>query len=136
VAGVTFGRERCFIVRPVDVVSGLVARGPASTPSCVKPVDTFPPAAPRNLQAVAGAGTISLIWEANSEADLAGYLVLRGDAAGDTLTPLTPAPIRDPRFDDATVQPGVRYVYVVVAIDMASPRNASAHSNRAEETAR
>lgn len=136
VPGVAFGRERCFIVRPVDVVSGITVRGPRSAPSCVAPVDTFPPATPRNLQAVAGAGTISLIWEANSEPDLAGYIVLRGDAAGDTLTPLTPAPIRDPRFDDATVQPGVRYVYVVVAVDTASPRNTSAQSNRAEETAR
>lgn len=136
IEGVTFGRERCFAVRAVDNVGGLVVRGAPSAVECVTPVDAFAPAAPRNLQAVAGAGAISLIWEDNTEPDLAGYLVLRGDVPGDTLTPLTPAPIREPRFDDRTVQPGARYVYVVVAVDTASPRNTSAHSNRAEETAR
>lgn len=136
VPGVAFGRERCFVVRPVDVVDGLVVRGPASAPACVTPVDTFAPAPPRNLQAVAGAGTISLIWEANSEPDLAGYIVLRGEAPGEPLTPLTPAPIQDPRFDDTTVQPGTRYVYAVVAVDNAPRPNRSEPSNRAEETAR
>ena len=36
---------------------------------------------------------MNLSWDANTEADLAGYLVLRGEAPGDTLQPLTPAPI-------------------------------------------
>lgn len=135
-AGVKFGAERCFAVRAIDSLGGLPVRSAPSQPTCVTPVDTFAPQAPRNLQAVAGAGTISLIWEDNTEPDLAGYIVLRGDVPGDTLTPLTPTPIREPRFDDRTVQPGQRYAYVVVAVDSASPRNTSAHSNRAEETAR
>ncbi|MCA1583370.1 MAG: hypothetical protein LC791_00885 [Acidobacteria bacterium] len=136
IMGVTFGKERCFAVRSVDVRGGSTIRGPLSVPACAIPVDTFAPAAPRNLQAVSGAGTISLIWEANTEADLAGYLVLRGDVPGDTLTPLTSAPIREPRFDDAKVEAGRRYVYIVVAVDTAAPPNTSPQSNRAEETAR
>ena len=39
-------------------------------------------------------------------------------------------------FEDRQVRPGVRYVYVVVAVDSATPANRSAPSNRAEETAR
>ncbi len=134
--GVTFGAERCFAVRPVDRLADVVVRGPSSVPACVTPTDTFPPAAPRNLQAVAGAGGISLIWEANPERDLAGYMVLRGEPPGERLTPLTETPIRATTLTDTSAQPGVRYVYAVVAVDNASPQNVSGQSNRAEETAR
>ena len=110
--------------------------GPASAPACVTPIDTFAPPAPTALEAVGGAGVISLIWEAVEAPDLAGYLVFRGEATGEPTTPLTPAPIGDSSFEDRTVTPGVRYVYVVVAVDSATPANRSAPSNRAEETAR
>ena len=65
-------------MRPVDTVIGTVYMGRASAPACVTPADTFPPAPPKQLAAIAGAGVINLIWEPNSEADLAGYIVLRG----------------------------------------------------------
>jgi hypothetical protein len=131
-----FGVERCFYVRPVDVIFGMSVQGPASPQSCVTPVDTFAPQAPRALAAIAGGGVINLIWDANTEPDLAGYIVLRGEAPGDRLLPLTPAPIRETTFRDTTVQPGVRYVYAVVAVDSASPPNQSPESARTEETAR
>jgi len=136
IKGVTFGVERCFVVRPVDRVDGAVVMGPASPMTCVTPADTFPPAAPQSLAAIAGAGVISLVWDANTEADLAGYLVLRGDAPGDTLRAITPEPVSATTFRDTTVRPGSRYVYVVVAVDRATPQNVSAQSNRVEETAR
>ena len=65
--------------------------------------------------------SINLSWDANTEPDLAGYVVLRGEAPGDTLQPLTPAPITATSYEDKTVQPGVRYVYAIVAIDKATP---------------
>ena len=58
--GVTFGAERCFIVRPVEQMAGAVVMGPASPRTCVTPADTFPPAAPKSLAAIAGEGVISL----------------------------------------------------------------------------
>ncbi len=136
VPGVTFDQERCFVVRSLDVMAGVTVESPASAPVCVTPRDTFPPPAPTALEAVGGAGVISLIWEAVEATDLAGYLVFRGEGGGEPTTPLTPAPIRDTSFEDRTVTPGVRYAYVVVAIDSATPANQSAPSNRAEETAR
>ncbi len=136
IPGVTYGVERCFVIRAVDAMSGAVAQGAESAKACVTPRDTFAPAAPKSLGAIAGAGVISLIWEPNVEADLAGYLVLRGEAAGDTLQAITAEPVKETTYRDTTVRPGVRYVYVVVAVDTADPQNVSGQSNRAEETAR
>ena len=136
VPGVAFGKERCVVVRGVDTIAGAAIEGPASAPMCVTPVDTFPPPAPAALEAVGGPGVISLIWEGVEAPDLLGYLVFRGEAPGEPVTALTPAPIRESSFEDRTVTPGVRYVYVVVAVDSATPANRSAPSNRVEETAR
>jgi hypothetical protein len=136
IKGVAFGVERCFEVRPVDQVFGVTIIGPASPRTCITPADTFPPAAPRSLQAIAGSGVINLIWEANTEPDLAGYLVLRGEAPGDTLQAVTSAPVSVTTYRDETVKPGTRYVYAVVAVDRATTQNVSPQSNRAEETAR
>jgi len=133
---IAFGVERCFLVRPVDQVSGAIVIGPPSPTTCVTPKDSFPPAAPRSLAAIAGSGVISLIWDANIEPDLAGYIVLRGDAPGDTLQAITAEPVTLTSYRDETVKPGTRYVYAVVAVDRAVPRNESPQSNRAEETAR
>jgi hypothetical protein len=133
---VQFGVERCYVVRTVNVFGPLRIESQPSPRTCVTPVDTFPPSAPKNLAAMSGGGAVSLIWEANTEADLAGYLVLRGEAPAGSLAPLTPEPIKETTFRDTTTKPGVRYVYVVVAVDAAVPPNTSARTSRVEETAR
>jgi len=134
IKGVPFGTERCFEVRPVDQIFGTMVIGPASPRTCYTPKDTFAPAAPKSLAAIAGAGVINLIWDANAETDLAGYIVLRGEAPGDTLQPVTKEPVTVTSFRDESVRAGTRYVYAVVAVDRAG--NNSPQSNRAEETAR
>jgi hypothetical protein len=130
---VNWGVEQCFVARTVQIIAGTMVEGEPSAPACVTPRDTFPPAAPKGLSAVAGPGAINLIWDANTEADLAGYVVLRGEAPGDTLQPLNAEPTRETRYRDATVTPGVRYVYAIAAVDRAG--NKSAASARVEETA-
>ena len=130
------GKEQCFVVRSVAAVGTATIESDPSDPICVTPRDTFAPAAPKNLQAVGSTGVINLIWDANTEADFAGYLVLRGEAPGDTLQPLTPAPIKETRYQDRSAGAGVTYVYAIVAVDRATPPNRSAPSNRVQETAR
>jgi hypothetical protein len=134
--GAEAGKEQCYVVRSVATVEAATIESAPSEPICVTPKDTFPPNAPKGLAAVSGAGAINLIWDANTDADLGGYLVLRGEAPGDTLQPLTPQPIRETRYRDTTVTPGVRYVYAIVAVDRSTPPNRSGPSNRVEETAR
>ena len=133
---VAFDVERCFQVRAVDQVFGTTVIGPPSPTGCFTPKDTFPPVAPKSLQAIAGSGVISLIWDPNPERDLAGYIVLRGEAPGDTLQAITPQPVTTTSYRDESVRPGTRYVYAIVAVDRAVPQNVSPQSNRAEETAR
>ncbi len=131
------GVERCYALRTVATTGTLIVESALSPSACVKTQDVFAPAAPKNLAAVASEGAINLIWEANTEGDLAGYIVLRGPAVeGGKLVPITPAPIKETTFRDMKVRAGVRYAYVVVAVDTATPQNVSAQSNRVEETAR
>ena len=127
---VTFGVRRCYMVRAVRIAGSISIESEPSPPTCLVPIDTFPPEAPRQLAAVASEGAVSLIWEPNTDKDLVGYLVLRGETGAEKLTAVTPEPIHDTTFRDITVKSGMSYDYVVVAIDTALPPNTSEYSNR------
>jgi hypothetical protein len=131
---VRFGELACYRVTAVRGTVAELSEGLPSAARCERPRDTFAPAAPGDIRVVPGSGEITVEWVPNVESDLAGYLVLRGTAGDDTLQPITVAPIREMRFVDPNVTPGVRYAYAVVAVDSAS--NASAASVRSEATAR
>jgi hypothetical protein len=130
------GVERCYAVSTVATTGAVSIESPMSKPTCVEAVDTFPPSAPTKLEAVASEGAISLIWEASPEPDVAGYLVLRGEAGSGRLSPLFKTPIKETTYRDVSVKRGVRYAYAVVAVDTAAAHNVSPQSNRVEETAR
>jgi predicted small lipoprotein YifL len=132
-ARIAWGAMRCYAVRAVVTVESLTVQSEETMPGCVTLVDTFPPAAPTGLNAVSSEGAISLIWDSSPEADVAGYIVLRGTAPGDMLVAVTSSPLRETTFRDM-VQAGIRYVYAVQAVDKAG--NVGAASNRVEEAAR
>jgi hypothetical protein len=132
-ARIEWGAERCYGVRAVDQTGGLAVESDVGEPRCVKLVDTFPPAPPKDLKAVSTEGVISLIWDASPEKDLAGYIILRGAPTAERLEPVVQMPVLETSFND-NVPAGTRYVYAVQAVDKAG--NASAPSNRVEETAR
>jgi hypothetical protein len=129
----TWDEKRCYAVRAYVTLADASLEGPESPTHCVTPKDTFPPAAPTGLQAVPSEGAVSLIWDANSEGDIRGYIVLRGPASGDTLEPLFTDPIQETSFQDHATS-GVRFAYAVQAVDNAG--NLSKLSTRVEETAR
>ena len=135
-ARVEFGVERCYVVRTVDTLDGFQVQSEASLLACVTPIDTFPPARPAGLMAVGDERAISLIWAPSPEEDLGGYLILRGRASDETLQRLIQVTILETTYLDTTVDAGVRYVYAIVAVDMATPPNESAPSERVEELAR
>ncbi len=133
---VVFGTRKCYAVRSVTTVGAVVIESEPTPPVCVTPTDTFPPAAPKQLASVSDEKGVNLIWEANTEPDLAGYIVLRGEGSGETMTPLTPEAIHETSYRDSMVQPGHSYVYAVVAVDNATPPNRSEESNRQTEVMR
>lgn len=132
---VRFGAEECFAVRTVKTVQNIRIESAASDSRCVSPRDTFAPAAPKGLQIVAGPDGVSLSWDANTEEDLGGYIVLRGESPDETLQALT-EPIRETNYRDTAVKPGVTYVYRLVAVDKAPQANTSPQSEPARVTAR
>jgi hypothetical protein len=133
---VQFDRQQCYTVRAVRGVAPNVVVSEPSPRACLTPKDSYPPAAPTGLYALAAGGVINLSWEPNGEADLGGYVVLRGRAGDATLQRLTASPLMDTRYVDRDVMPGVRYVYAIEAVDLQRPPNVSAESNRVEEAAR
>jgi hypothetical protein len=137
---IALGEQGCYQVRSVRVFGSARLESPPSQTACTTFVDTFPPPAPSNLAAVGSEGGVSLIWDPSPGGDVAGYLVMRGEIGPsgppETLTPLTPEPIRETTYRDATPRRGARYVYAIVAVDGVTPPNRSAESNRVEEGAR
>jgi hypothetical protein len=129
-----FGKARCYAVRAVTLFGTQPLEGEVSPTTCVTPVDTFAPGPPASLKAVGSEGAISLVWDANTESDLAGYVVMRAPLPGGEFTPVTAGPIKEATFNDTTAAKGVRYAYVVVAVDAAG--NRSLKSNQVEESAR
>lgn len=130
---IEWGAARCYVIRAVQTVDGLSLESDASGSTCVTLADTFPPAAPVGLNTVAAEGAVNLIWDPNTEKDLAGYLVLRAIAPGSNLVPVTSSPVLETTFRDA-VATGSQVMYAVQAVDKAG--NVSPMSAPAEVTAR
>jgi len=112
--------------------------GPLSDPIRVEALDTFPPAIPSGLAAVATAAdttagaSIDLSWLPITEADLAGYAVYRREGEGEWTCISPVQPNIGPAFHDTQVQPGHTYRYSVTAIDLGG--HESARSPEAEES--
>ena len=82
--------------------------------------DTFPPAVPQGLAAVADndAKAIDLSWNQDSDLDLAGYVVYRRAPDEREMVRVSgAAPVDAPAWRDAKVEPGVRYAYAISAVD-------------------
>ena len=131
------GQRHCYAVSAVRGQSQRQVEGHLSMAVCVTTVDIFPPARPTGLSPIAAEGAISLVWEANTDRDLQGYLVWRGEEGSETLTRITEDVVKETRYTDQSVKPGVRYVYAVTAVDNQGPQpNISAESERVDVTAR
>ena len=112
--------------------------GEISAPVRVDVIDNFPPAVPQGLAAVAvpDEKTIDLSWQPDTEGDLAGYIVYRseagGNSAGGWVRVSGAQPVASPAYRDKTAETGHTYRYKVSAIDQTG--HESAGSAEAQET--
>jgi hypothetical protein len=136
--GETYEYRAQRVARVVVDGQSVELAGPLSEPIRIEAIDTFPPAVPTGLAAVATAAdsttgaSIDLSWLPLTEADLAGYAVYRREGEGAWLRVSPPQPVIGPAFHDTQVQPGHTYRYAVTAIDQLG--HESARSVEAEET--
>ncbi|MHB8841895.1 MAG: S-layer homology domain-containing protein [Candidatus Aquicultor sp.] len=116
---------------PFAVVKQPVVSSPPSSGgggSSPTPQDQAP-ATPQGLKLVTNLGLIQLAWDANKEADLAGYRVYRimGDGGPDKPSKVTPlATMSITQYNDTTANKGIVYTYYVTAVDKAGNESAPA----------
>ncbi len=96
--------------------------GNVATATAAVIVDNRPPAAPAGLAGVVSAATVNLAWNANTEPDLAGYLLYRDgrlvNALGPVVGDLTPYLLTSTAYADAQLPDGT-FTYQVYAVDKA-----------------
>jgi len=121
---IDYGKVYQYYVQSIEKAGDKYAESDESDPLVFKPYDKFPPATPTGLSALAGAQTIELVWDRNTERDFASYRVYRnGQKIAENLTA--------PAYSDKAVQPGMTYRYEVSALDTAgneSPKSAPVES--------
>jgi hypothetical protein len=97
--------------------------------------DVFPPAVPAGLEAVFSQvgqkSFIDLTWNPDTDRDLAGYNVYRRTEGTQALK-INSGLLKTPAFRDDEVQPGMKYIYSVSAVDLRN--NESARSEEASES--
>src|SRR5664279_627362 len=136
-ASAVFGRHyQYWVERVLPVHAGGHEVDIDSSPSNIVDVqtkDVFPPKSPQQVVAVATQGAVDLSWAANTEPDLAGYIVYRSES-GEKPERVSPAgtPLIAPAFRDTSAKAGHTYSYSVSAVDTSG--NESPRSTEAEET--
>jgi hypothetical protein len=121
-----FGQRYTYRVAAMTGDDAPYVESELSAPIEVAPVDIFPPATPKNLQSLTAVGLVTLIWEAVTEPDLAGYRVWRQRDDEKEFKSLTPNVITENTFSDDKIERGHRYSYAVTAVDLKgneSPRS-------------
>jgi uncharacterized lipoprotein YddW (UPF0748 family)/fibronectin type 3 domain-containing protein len=120
-----------YVVTAVDLGAN---ESTNSNEASATPEDTTPPAAPTNLAANPGDGSISLNWDDNGEGDLDGYNVHRATATGGPYTQINGSLVSSSDYVDNSVTNGTTYYYVVTAVDDTPNANESGNSNEDSAT--
>jgi hypothetical protein len=113
---IEYGKPYSYLVQAlVNAGDRKVAESEPSAPQSRTPQDKFPPAVPAGLRADLAPNSASLVWEPDSDADLAGYRVYRSTDGGawEKLADVSAIPT----YSDTTIEHGKHYRYAVSAFD-------------------
>ncbi|MCC7341250.1 MAG: hypothetical protein IT170_09195 [Bryobacterales bacterium] len=128
--GARFGDSYVYQVRERLERDEIHYTGAFLGPLAITPVDTFPPAVPADVTAVAGAAGVELSWARNQESDFLEYRIYRS-AAGSEFQPVG-EPTPTPTFSDVTAPRAVPLRYRITSVD--EKGNESAPFNAVEIT--
>ena len=115
-----FGEKYSYVVRSVSLgTEGRPVESLDSNPIDLTQEDSYPPSPPERPSIGPSPGKLSLFWAANSEPDVAGYLLYRSTDPNlpKPWTLLTQAVYTKTTFTDQNVESGKTYYYYVVAVD-------------------
>jgi len=116
-AAIEYGKTYQYYVQAVQKVETAYAESETSTPITFAPADHFAPAVPAGLTAIPSVRSVELVWERNTEKDLASYSVYRdGMKIAGGLTA--------PAYSDAEARAGATYQYQITATDTAGNESA------------
>jgi len=121
ITGLSNGTTYYYRITAVDLVlneSGFSNQVNA-TPLAANP----PPSPPRNLQATAGTGSVTLSWDANTEPDFLRYRIY-GGAAGASLIDSVEGVLNTSKII-TTLAGGVTYYFYLIAVDQALQESAA-----------
>lgn len=110
-----YGSHR-YIVTAVSSTGPPVIESEPTSSILVEFRDRVAPEPPPEVITLAEDGAVRLLWDAVEAADLAGYLVYRLSERREKVL-LTPQPITETNFRDATPERGVTYTYWVSSVD-------------------
>jgi hypothetical protein len=137
-SSVVFNQRYSYVVERVATLEAdghtVEIQGPPSEAIEVPTKDTFPPAVPRGLVAVAdtAGAAIDLSWTPDSDTDLAAYRIYRRDVQTALPAQRIASTNGETSYRDTAVQPEHTYAYSVSAIDQSG--NESKPSAEVEET--
>ncbi|MBA7614839.1 hypothetical protein ES703_22113 [subsurface metagenome] len=103
-----------------------------SRPNHVTVINTAAPAAPQNLEFVAGDGQVTLTWNKNTESDFLRYRVYSGTAANPTTQVDSTSSITDTTKTLTGLTNDTAYYFRITAVDVAF--NESAYSSEVSAT--
>ena len=129
-----YGETYRYTVRAVAARDRPLRESVSATEVEIRPVDVYPPKAPSGLAVAAEGTVVKLYWFPNAEPDLGGYRVHRRTPPDGPFELLGQVGAAETSFTDSKAVPGVRYHYVVTAIDGTVPPNESPRSEERSET--
>jgi fibronectin type 3 domain-containing protein len=117
-SNIEFGTDYEYLVQSVQKVDdNKFAESDLSEIVAFNPVDKFAPATPAGLSAASGTRTIELVWDRNTEKDMAFYRIYRdGSRLADNVVGAS--------FSDDGAEAGKTYKYQVSAVDTAGNESA------------
>lgn len=104
----------------VVTANSLTGKKLRSFSALVQAIDTIPPAIPTGLTAQADtSGVVHLSWQANTDTDIHGYRIYKGETAGEDLIPINDIAIRETTFTDTINLRSLnsRVYYAITALD-------------------